>query len=239
LTDGERELMSGFRLVAVAACLIGGLVLIVTLSERPSGARMPSPPPIPSENASDAEYFHAVCAVCHGADGEGNVELRTPSIAGQPGWYLKAQMDKFRNGRRGTHLDDATGKQMRAIAVSMRPTRIAGIVEFVRSMPPWPTRRTVEGDVRNGELVYGEQCMECHRYNGQGERAFRSSPLTAFQDWYLASGLEKFRDGVRGYHPGDVEGRKMRAVVEYIDPVDLRDVIAYLSTLAADHPPGR
>ena len=53
----------------------------------------------------------------------------------------------------------------------------------------------IGGDAKNGKLIYSEQCMECHRYNGQGEMAFHSCPLTAFPDWYLAAQFEKFRRG--------------------------------------------
>ena len=240
--------MSGLRIIVLTLCLAGAAVLGVTLIEwvpgereaaTPGARRMPDPPPVPPDTVSDTEYFAAVCAVCHGSRGEGNVALKTPSIAGQPGWYLKAQLNKFRNGQRGTHPDDEAGKQMRAIALVLPPERIDGLVAVTGSMSPLPTRRTIEGDAANGELVYGEQCMECHRYNGQGERVFRSSPLTTFQDWYLASELAEFRDGIRGHVAGDIDGKKMRDVVRYLRPADLRDVVAYLSTLATNYPPGR
>ena len=44
------------------------------------------------------------CIPCHGADGGGNLALRTPDIAGLPDWYLRAELhfgrmeDIFKSG---------------------------------------------------------------------------------------------------------------------------------------------
>ncbi|MFT5110472.1 MAG: cytochrome c553 [Pseudoalteromonas tetraodonis] len=88
-------------------------------------------------------------------------------------------------------------------------------------------------------MIFEEQCMECHRYNGSGEKVFGSSPLTAFQDWYLAAQLEKFRLGVRGYHGEDEKGQQMRHLASYLSEGEVRDVSAYIATLAKRYPPKR
>ena len=48
------------------------------------------------------QTFH-LCTACHGAQGQGNPELKAPSIAGLPDWYVKNQLEKFRAGTRGAH----------------------------------------------------------------------------------------------------------------------------------------
>ena len=186
-----------------------------------------------------AQIFRSGCAICHGPDGEGSDKLQTPSIAGLPKWYVLEQLDRFRTDRRGAHEKDAPGRQMAVVAKALDATDLEPLAELIRKKPPFATQPTLTGDLENGRLVYGEQCMECHRYNGQGEQLFRSSPLTSFQDWYLAREFEEFRTGWRGQDATDKHGEKMRTVVEYLDAKSRRDVIAYLATLAKDYPPGK
>jgi cytochrome c553 len=45
------------------------------------------------------------CAVCHGAQGEGDAFRAVPALQGQPAAYLKAQMDLFKGDKR--KLEDA------------------------------------------------------------------------------------------------------------------------------------
>ena len=40
------------------------------------------------------------CMTCHGAEGQGNVGIQAPRIAGMEAWYLKLQLEKFRAGWR-------------------------------------------------------------------------------------------------------------------------------------------
>ena len=56
------------------------------------------------------------CGSCHGVAGEGYPSLGAPRISEQYDWYLKAQLQAFRNGWRGTHPDDERGQQMRVMA---------------------------------------------------------------------------------------------------------------------------
>ena len=68
-------------------------------------------------NAGKALY--AVCASCHGANGEGNKALNAPTIAGQQDWYIARQLYNFKNGIRGSHPEDTYGQQMRPMSMSL------------------------------------------------------------------------------------------------------------------------
>ena len=191
----------------------------------------------PSPAAAELPVYQRVCQQCHGAQGEGNPALKTPSIAGQPSWYLEEQLRKFRLGWRGEEPRDVLGRQMRAIALSLSEPDVKGAVEAVVALPRRETEPSFEGDLANGRLVYEEQCIDCHRYNGSGEKVFGSSPLTAFQDWYIMAQLEKFRQGIRGYHEADEKGAQMRHLISYLSEDDIIDVSAYIATLAERYPP--
>ena len=63
----------------------------------------------PSASAT-AVLFQNLCATCHGAKGEGKQELKAPSIASLPAWYVKRQLENFQNDRRGAHAQDVEQK---------------------------------------------------------------------------------------------------------------------------------
>lgn len=180
-----------------------------------------------------AAHFQKVCAQCHGADGEGNLELKSPSIANLPDWYVSIQIGKFQRHWRGTKPEDVPGIQMHAIAQSLDPVAVRDLAGYIRSMAIHPTQVTLEGgDPERGAELFRERCMECHRYNGRGESAFRSGQLIGLQDWYIVSQLKKFRDGTRGANEDDLEGGKMHRVTEKMTDQSFLDLSAHLAELA-------
>jgi cytochrome c oxidase subunit 2 len=82
-------------------------------------ARQPAPKSEKSAGFAGRGLYSG-CTSCHGAQAEGFDELGAPRLAGQHGWYLKAQLVKFRAGLRGAHADDSFGQQMRAMASAIR-----------------------------------------------------------------------------------------------------------------------
>ena len=62
---------------------------------------------------------YVTCTACHGAQGEGNIALNSPKIAGLPDWYVARQLKSFKKGIRGTHEKDIYGQQMRPMAQSL------------------------------------------------------------------------------------------------------------------------
>ena len=85
--------------------------------------------------AGDAHYKQ-FCGACHGAAAEGNMAMNAPRLAGADDWYLVSQLQSFREGTRGTHPDDATGMQMRAMAgVLPDAAAINDVSAYIRSIP--------------------------------------------------------------------------------------------------------
>ncbi|MCB1234543.1 MAG: cytochrome c [Verrucomicrobiae bacterium] len=186
--------------------------------------------------------FVAVCSQCHGEKGEGKVELKTPSIAGLPEWYSKIQIGKFRQKIRGQSPEDTNGMIMHTVAQSLDDAAIEGVTKVIADLKLVPMQNTLGGDPDKGEVIFRERCMECHRYNGRGEMAFHSAHLIGLQDWYIISQLRKFRGGVRGSIPADVDGGKMHRITETMKDEQFIDVAAYVAVLAekyADEKPRR
>ena len=179
-----------------------------------------------------AALFQNACAQCHGAKGEGNATLQAPPIAGLPAWYVRAQMENFRAGRRGFHPQDIAGQMMRSICLVLDPANIPGIAMLVASLPRAAAPPSPKVDLTAGTRLYSERCAECHRYNGGGELVFGSAPLVGLPDGYLTAQLHKFKNGQRGAAPGDANGQKMILAVSYIeDEAMLKSVVAYIMTL--------
>lgn len=79
------------------------------------------PAPKPEKPAGFAgRGLYSGCNSCHGAQAEGFDGMGAPRLAGQHGWYLKAQLLKFRAGLRGEHSEDKYGQQMRVMASAIR-----------------------------------------------------------------------------------------------------------------------
>lgn len=180
--------------------------------------------------------FQNVCSQCHGLKGEGKEDVKSPSIANLPAWYVTTQLSNFHNGKRGTDTAvDPQGAMMAAIAKSLKPEQIAAVAKHVEKLPlVVPAKREIDGaDVAGGQLLFYERCMECHRYNASGEMAFGSPPLVGRQGWYLLAQLKKFKNLHRGAAKGDANGAKMvqMATLFIEDEQMMKNVVGYILTL--------
>jgi cytochrome c553 len=90
---------------------------------------------VQADVALGSTYYRQFCAACHGPGAEGNPALNSPTLAGADDWYLAAQLQAFRNGVRGTHPQDRTGKQMRVMAAVLPDDQaVAAVVAYIRSL---------------------------------------------------------------------------------------------------------
>lgn len=100
-------------------------------------ASLPTPR-LPATLAGDVERgrtAYAPCLACHGERAAGNEALKAPALSRQADWYLAAQLEKFRAGWRGTHPQDATGAQMRPMAMTLGDeAAIRDVVAYIRSL---------------------------------------------------------------------------------------------------------
>lgn len=178
-----------------------------------------------------ASYAH--CSACHGQAGQGMQVFNAPAIAGMDVEYTARQLRYYRDGVRGTHPGDSVGATMRPVmAVIPDDEAIRNVSAYIASMPAQPVEETIFGDVTRGERIYGS-CAACHGANGEGIWAVNAPALAGQNDWYLASQLRNFRDGIRGAHPADLYGDQMMLMADILpgdDDVD--DVVAYLNTLS-------
>ena len=73
---------------------------------------------------------YQLCKKCHGMNGEGRYDIKSPAIAGLPAWYVLAQLHKFRNGARGKHPQDINGVRMRPMSRTLKKRDLEGLAEL-------------------------------------------------------------------------------------------------------------
>lgn len=189
---------------------------------------------VPRGDAVAGQAAYAVCAACHGQNGEGNEAMHAPRLTGLGGWYIRRQLAHFRDGLRGTNEKDEYGRTMAPMAATL-PDQAAvdNVVAYIGTLPDQRAAATLRGDARNGQARY-VTCAGCHGVDGGGIQATNAPRLRGMNDWYLYTQLKNFRDGVRGGHPQDMYGSQMALFAATLkDDQAIRDVIAHIETLRA------
>ncbi len=176
--------------------------------------------------------MYTMCAGCHGANGEGNLAMNAPAIAGLDSWYIARQIRNFKSGQRGAHQDDIYGKQMAPMAATLtNDAAIRNMAAHISSLPVAPRENSVLGNVDNGRRLY-TTCGSCHGTDAQGTWSVNAPRLTGLDDWYLVRQLQNFRNGIRGTHNSDAMGKQMAMLSAMLkDEQSVNDVVAYINSI--------
>ena len=185
----------------------------------------------PAGSAAAGQAGYALCAGCHGAQGEGNRTVNAPKLSGQAGWYLARQLRYFKLGIRGSDSKDIYAKPMLPIAAMLTDdTAIDNLIAYIGSLPDERPPATLHGDPERGKSLY-TTCAACHGAAGQGIWSTNAPRLAHRDDWYLARQLQDFQQGIRGTHPQDFYGAQMVLMAKILpDDRAINDLLAYLHT---------
>jgi len=143
-----------------------------------------------------AESFSAgkieACLVCHGAGGVSTTPL-TPSLGGQPSFYVIAQLFLFREGRRDNPVMIEQAKEL-------SDGDLRSLSETISKLsPPSPSGNPdAERYLRGKALVEKRHCASCH---GRDFSGHNNVPRIAHQrEDYTLKALRDYRSGKRiGY----------------------------------------
>ena len=184
-------------------------------------------------NATVGAAQYAVCAACHGQQGEGLVALNAPKLTGQEDWYLRKQLQNYKAGVRGTAEGDTYGAQMAPMAATLpNDAAVENVIAYIQSLPDNPAPHTVTGDVASGAKTY-QYCAYCHGANAEGLQTMNAPRMAGMTDWYLQRQLINFREGIRGQHPQDYYGKQMSFMGRTLTTDEkVNDVVAYINTLS-------
>ena len=186
----------------------------------------------PAGDAAVGQPLYAVCAACHGPQGQGIAAMNAPKLSGQGDWYLKRQLKQFKHGARGTHDKDVFGKVMAPMAATLADdAAIDNVTAYIKTLPDAPAAPTMIGDTKKGQQRYAT-CGTCHGSDGRGIAATNAPRLKGMNDWYLATQLKNFRQGIRGAHRQDLYGAQMALMGAILaDDEAINNVVAYINTL--------
>ena len=193
-------------------------------------------------NIKKGESAYAVCATCHGANGQGNEALNAPKIAGLPDWYVERQLNNFKKGIRGVHPKDIYGQQMRPMAMALlNDEAVRDMTVFVASLKRSSISKTVTVASSStagtnvkaavSEPLYAP-CASCHGSEGEGNQKLGAPRLAGQHAWYIERQLRNWRDGIRGTHSEDLYGIQMRPMaMTLVKDSDLEKVVSFIATL--------
>jgi cytochrome c oxidase subunit II len=116
----------------------------------------------PAGNPQAGAAAYAVCAACHGQQGEGSQALNSPRLTGLDADYMRRQLHYYRDGVRGAAPGDIYGAQMAPMArVLTTEQQVDDVIAYIHTLADEPAPATISGNVRRGRALY-QTCAACH-----------------------------------------------------------------------------
>lgn len=169
----------------------------------------------------------AVCAACHGPDGNSPANPVWPKLAGQHPSYLVKQLTELKSGAR----KDQT---MSPMAAPLSEQDIQNLAAFFSSQTQKPGSAAAD-KVAQGEKLYraGNKtsgvaaCMACHAPTGIGNGPARFPRIGGQHAPYVEKALKDFRSGARSNDPNGM----MRDVAAKMSDDEIAAVAQYVQGL--------
>jgi cytochrome c553 len=162
----------------------------------------------PAVYAQIAPQRLALCATCHGADGNSRLK-GIPSLAAQPKLFLENQLVLIREGMRD---------------IPVMKGSLDGVSDAEITLAPVPTDKDAEVFARGGKLAEGMRCGICHLPTYLGREQIPR--LAGQREDYLLHSMQQFKNN-------QAVGRdsNMAASVYGVSDQDLNDISYYLARL--------
>jgi cbb3-type cytochrome c oxidase subunit III len=202
----------------IAPLLIAGFVAAFSFS---AVANEAAPAKFKPDLAKGEASFGAVCAACHGPDGNSTAPIY-PKLSQQHAEYLVKQLVEFKAGKRANAI-------MLGFSSTLSEEDMKNIAYWVSSKESKPGFSKEKELVSLGERIFRggiadrqvPACAGCHSPNGAGIPA--QYPRLAGQNAeYASAQLTAFRDGVRTNSlqmtqvAAKLNDREIKAVSDYI-----------------------
>ncbi len=115
----------------------------------------------------------------------------------------------------------------------LRAVAIALLVAPLMALTIWGCGGRARAGLARGAELY-DTCAPCHGDTGGGIASLGAPSIAGLPLWYLEAQLTKFRSGVRGAHPSDLEGHRMRPMARSLNlEGDVNSVSQYVASLPA------
>jgi len=173
--------------------------------------------PAARATAQPVEERFTVCLACHGADGRSRIP-ETPSLGGQPSFFVVAQLFLFREGRRDNPA-------MVAAAKGLTNRDLTAFAERVTRLPPPPPEDSPDPArfARGRALTLRHPCGVCHNPDFSGRE--QMPRLANQREDYLLKSMREYKNGARlGY--GGAMAQELAGLTDQ-DLIDLAHFLAH------------
>ncbi len=201
----------------IASLLIAAALVAPALTAQAAEPAKVAKPDVAKGEAS----YTAVCAACHGADGNSGSPAN-PKLAQQHPDYSVKQLQEFKSGKRANAI-------MSGMVAALSEDDMKNIAAYVGSKKSQSNFAKDKDLVVLGERIYRggiadrqvPACSGCHAPNGAGIPA-QYPRLSGQHADYTAAQLTAFRDGVRKNSAqmtgvsAKMNDREIKAVSDYI-----------------------
>lgn len=177
-------------------------------------------------DAAAGQAKAAVCAACHGPDGN-SFNPEWPKLAGQHPDYIVKQLKDFKDGTRENVL-------MSPMAAPLSEQDMEDLAAFFASQTPQFGEADPElvaaGErlYRGGNLATGvSACTACHAPNGSGNPAAKFPSVSGQHAIYVVAQLQAFKTGARANDAGQM----MRNIAAKMTDEEMKAVASYIQGL--------
>jgi len=175
----------------------------------------------------------AVCAACHGLDGNSMININ-PKIAGQHEKYLVKQLMEFKLASQTGGEEGRNNAVMNGMAAPLSEQDMQDLAAYFASQTP-KDGETLEQYVEAGRTLYqgGDEsrgvtaCIACHGPKGNGMGLAGFPDISGQHKEYTASQLKAFRSGQRH---NDMNGM-MRDIAMKLTDEDIEILSNYIAGL--------
>ena len=177
-----------------------------------------------TEAAIAGKAKSAVCASCHGVDGNSLVPMY-PKLAGQHAEYTTKQLLEFKSGVRNNPI-------MAGMVAALSEQDMAELSAYFASQKPTPGNG--KGSDLGKELYFGGDasrgitaCIACHGVSGKGMATAGFPSLANQSVEYLTAQLTSFKAGERNNDRNSM----MRNVAKRLKPKDIEALAQFMSSM--------
>lgn len=177
-------------------------------------------------NVAAGQAKAAVCAGCHGADGNGGADPLWPKLAGQDPDYIAKQLADFKSGARQDPI-------MAGMAAPLSAADMKNIGAYYASLKPKPGAARDAQLAKQGEKVYRggdakmgvSACMSCHGPSGHGIPP-RFPKVSGQNAAYTRKQMLAFKSGSRAN-----DGETMTRIAFRMSEQEIKAVSEYMAGL--------
>ena len=179
-------------------------------------------------DAESGKNKSAMCAGCHGADGNSLAAIY-PKLAGQSAAYIAKQLADFKKGMTSGGTEGRVDPVMGGMSMALSPQDMADLAAYYsnqvitinESEPSVLGKKIFEGGYSELAIT---ACAACHGITGKGMPKAGFPALASQNEAYIKSQMMKFRDGTRANDKSsmmrniaiNLEDEQINALAKYI-----------------------